>query len=38
MGVLDSNDKQGEILENIREGSEDRNDDQIKLRLENIGK
>ena len=37
MEVLDSNDKRGEILENIRGGSEDRNDDQIKLRLENIG-
>ena len=38
MEVLDSNGKQGEILENIREGSEDRNDDQIKFKLENIGK
>ena len=38
METLDSNGKQGEILENIREGSENRDDDQIKLRLENIGK
>ena len=28
----------GKFCKNIREGSEDRNDDQIKLRLENIGK
>ena len=30
--------KGGGGLESIREGSEDRNDDQIELRLENIGK